>query len=686
MSEGPAQERENVAVGEPTGSLATALAHAGRLLQKDPSLAEAQAREILKIVPGQPEALLLLASALRRLGQMVSARSILEPLAKSQTHAAGVQLELGLVLADLGETGEAIAALARAVQLDPKLASGWRALGDQWTLLGDTPAADLAYARSIQASVSDPQLLEAAAALCEGRLAIAERLLRAFLRVHPTDVAAIRMLAETGTRLGHYEDAEHLLERCLELAPSFAPARHNYAVVLYRQNKTAEALKQIDKLLEADARNPGYRALKAAALGQVGEYERAVFYYESLLKDFPQHPRAWMSYGHTLKTLGRTKDGIAAYRKSIELLPNLGESYWSLANLKTFRFAVADVAAMQAQLQRSDLSVEDRLHLNFALGKALEDSGDYAESFASYAKANALRREQLGYEGEEISSLVRQAKTLFTAPFFAARAGFGCKAPDPIFIVGLPRSGSTLLEQILSSHSMVEGTMELPDIIAIARRLGGRKKRDDASAYPAVLETLGRDDCRALGEEYLDRTRIHRKKARPFFIDKMPNNFLHLGLIHLIVPNAKIIDARRHPLACCLSNFKQHFARGQGFAYSLSDLGRYYANYVEMTAHFDSVLPGRIHRVFYERMVEDPEGEIRALLAHCGLPFEPQCLRFHETERPVRTASSEQVRLPIFSEGIDSWRHFEPFLDELKVALGPVLSSYPAVPEIPHSQ
>ncbi|HEY8696079.1 MAG TPA: sulfotransferase [Rhizomicrobium sp.] len=685
MSESPARERETAAGGEPKGSLATALAHAARLLETDPALAEAQAREILNVVPGQPEALLLLATALGRQGQMVAARSILGPLAKSQTNAAAVQLELGLVLADLGETTQAIAALARAVQLDPKLASGWRALGDQWTLLGDAAAADQAYARSIQASVSDPQLLEAAAALCEGRLAIAERLLRDALNRHPTDVAAIRMLAETGTRLGRYEDAEHLLERCLELAPSFAPARHNYAVVLYRQNKTAEALKQIDKLLETDARNPGYRALKAAALGQVGEYRRAVVYYESLLKDFPQHPKAWMSYGHTLKTLGRTKEGIAAYRKSIALLPHLGESYWSLANLKTFRFDAADVAAMQGQLQRSDLSVEDRLHLNFALGKALEDSGDYAESFANYDRANALRREQIGYDGEEISALARQAKAQFTAKFFAERAGFGCKAPDPIFIVGLPRSGSTLLEQILSSHSMVEGTMELPDIIAIAKRLGGRKKRDDASAYPAVLETLGRDDCRALGEEYLDRTRVHRKKALPFFIDKMPNNFLHLGLIHLILPNARIIDARRHPLACCLSNFKQHFARGQGFAYSLSDLGRYYANYVEMMAHFDAVLPGRIHRVFYERMVDDPESEIGALLAHCGLPFEPQCLRFHETERPVRTASSEQVRLPIFSDGLENWRPFEPWLGDLKAALGPLLSSYPAVPETTHS-
>jgi tetratricopeptide (TPR) repeat protein len=505
-------------------------------------------------------------------------------------------------------------------------------------------------------------LLQAADALCNGRLAVAERLLRDFLKSHPTDVSAIRMLAETGPRLGRYEDAENLLARGLELAPSFVPARHNYAIVLYRQNKAEAALAEVDRLLERDARNPGYRALKAAALGQIGEYHKAIAVYESLLKEFPQHPKAWMSYGHTLKTVGRTADGIAAYRRSIALLPGLGESYWSLANLKTFRFGEADIAAMRAQLAR-------------------DDRGDFAEAFAHYDLANGLRRQSLGYDGEEFAALVSQSKALFTAAFLRARADAGSPAPDPIFIVGLPRAGSTLLEQILASHSLVEGTMELPDIIAIARRLGGRKARGEASNYPAVLATLPLDELRALGEEYLARTRVHRKAGRPYFIDKMPNNFLHTGLIHLILPNAKIVDARRHPMACCFSNYKQHFARGQGFTYSLAELGRHYARYVELMAHFDSVLPGRIHRVLYERMVEDPEAEVRRLLDYCGLPFEEQCLRFYETERAVRTASSEQVRLPIFSDGLDTWRNFEPWLGELTSALGPALEAYPAVPE-----
>jgi tetratricopeptide (TPR) repeat protein len=387
-----------------------------------------------------------------------------------------------------------------------------------------------------------------------------------------------------------------------------------------------------------------------------------------------------MSYGHTLKTLGKAAEGIDAYRKAIAMLPSLGEAYWSLANLKTFRFTPEDIAAMRTQLARGDLESEDRFHLQFAFAKALEDAGDYADAFAYYEQASALRREALPYDADANTANMRRMKAVFAPDFLAARQGTGSAAPDPIFIVGLPRSGSTLLEQILASHSLVEGTMELPDIVSMTRRLGGLRKRGDASSYPEMLGSLPLEEFKALGEEYLARTRLHRKLGRPFFIDKMPNNFVHAGFIHLILPNAKIVDARRHPLGCCLSGFKQHFARGQPFTYSQDDIGRYYADYVQMMAHYDAAMPDRVHRVFYEDIVADLEGQVRKLLHYCGLPFEPGCLRFYENDRAVRTASSEQVRQPIFADAVEHWQNFEAWLGPLKAALGPVLVDYPAVP------
>jgi tetratricopeptide (TPR) repeat protein len=666
------------------GGLAIALAHAARMLAARPDLAEQQAHEILKVAPGHPEALWLLAAARRGQGDGAGALAILQPLAASQPRAAAVHFELGLALGGLGRVKPAMAATERAVRLDPARTQAWRDLGDELTLAGETAAADAAYARHIQASVRDPKLLEAAAALCDGRLAVAEGLLRPHVKAHPTDVAAIRMLAEVGARLGRYEDSANLLARALELAPGFDAARHNHAIVLQRQLKAVEALAELSILLAREPRNPNYRILKAAALGQIGEYVGAIDEYAGVLKDYPNQPKGWMSYGHALKTVGRQAEAIAAYRKSIAMQPGLGEAYWSLANLKTVRFDAADVAAMRDQLNaepdESALSDEDRFHLHFALGKALEDAADYAGAFDHYAAGNALRRKSVVYDADETSQQLRRSKALFTPAFFAERAGQGAQDADPIFVVGLPRAGSTLIEQILSSHSMVEGTMELPDIGAMVRRLGGKTRRDDVSAYPDVLTSLDAGALRGLGEEFLERTRIQRKQGRPFFIDKMPNNFAHVGLIHLILPNAKIIDARRYPLGCCFSGFKQHFARGQTFTYDLTDIGRYYADYVALMAHFDAVLPGRVHRVIYEAMVADPESQVRSLLDYCGLPFEAGCLAFHENDRAVRTASSEQVRRPIFTDGVDHWRHFEPWLGPLKSALGAVLDAYPATP------
>ncbi|MHB8721220.1 MAG: tetratricopeptide repeat-containing sulfotransferase family protein [Steroidobacteraceae bacterium] len=665
---------------EPTGSLETALAHTRRLLDSDPAMAAQQADEILKVAPGHPPATLLLATARRRTGDTPGALALLNALAATQPNWAAAHLERGMALTDAGQSQGALVALRRAVELNPLLPDAWRAIGDQLILSGDAEGADAAYAQHIKASTRDPRLLSAAAALVDGRIAQAEGALRAHLKQNPTDVAALRMLAEVAARLGRNSDSEVLLERCLELAPSFHPARHQYAIVLQRQNKAAAALRQLDMLEKIDPRNPSYRNLKAVVLVKIGEYQESIEIYAEVLATHPEHSKLWLMYGHALSTAGREQDGVAAYRKSHQLEPHFGEAYWSLANLKTFRFSAEEKQAMLTQLARGDLSEENRLHFHFAMGKALEDDADYAASFRHYASGNELRRSRLDYAAEEMSAFVRQSMELFSAGFFAARAGYGTPDPAPIFIVGLPRSGSTLIEQILASHSSVEGTMELPDLLAIAGALAGKRKRSEEAIYPQVLATLSAETCRSLGEGYIRDTRIQRKTAKPWFIDKMPNNFLHIGLIRLVLPNAKIIDARRHPMACCFSTFKQHFAEGHRYSYSLEDLGRYYREYVLLMEHFDRAIPGAVHRVIHERLVEDTETEVRRLLSYCGLPFEAACLRFYENRRPVRTPSARQVRRPINREGLEQWRHYEHWLRPLERALGDVLEAYPGAP------
>ncbi len=534
--------------------------------------------------------------------------------------------------------------------------------------------------RQFQDSVDNPRLRQAAVAMNRNDIPQAERLLKAYLHDAPTDVPAIRMLAEVAMRIGREEDAKNLLERALELAPEFMPARYQLAVLLHRRNEPAAALAQAERLLVADPRNPGYRNLAAVILSRVGQYERSSRLYAGLVKENPSNSKIWLSYGHVLKTEGRQDESVAAYRRAILAEPGFGEPYWSLANLKTFRFGDADLAAMRFAIENPSVGDADRVNLHFALGKALEDAGDDAGAFEHYTKGNALHRAANTYDPGQNTARARHLERLFTHEFFAARAGYGCPDPGPIFIVGMPRSGSTLLEQILSSHSAVEGTTELPEMITMARELRALGDSDDLGSYADVLAKMGPEALRDLGQLYLERTRVHRKTNRPHFIDKMPNNFVYVPLIQLALPNAKIIDARRHPMACCFSNFKQHYARGQRFSYGLADMGRYYRDYVDLMAHFDAVLPGRVFRVFYERMVQDTEAEVRAVLRYCGLPFEPECLRFFENERPVRTASSEQVRQPIYRDGMDQWRRFEPWLDPLKEALGPALAAYPEVP------
>jgi tetratricopeptide (TPR) repeat protein len=578
--------------------------------------------------------------------------------------------------------GTSVETAREAVRTAPRSADAWRRLGVALREAGEEEEeAEEAELAAISASVEEPRLRAAALALVDNALPVAEPLLRAHLREKPTDVAAIRMMAELAGRLGRLADSETLLRRALDLAPAFAPARANLATILHRQNRTVEALAELDLLLERGEDNPGQQNLRAAVLGRLGSYEEALALYASVLEKLPNQPKIWMSYGHALKTVGRQQEGVAAYRRALELSPTLGETWWSLANLKTVPFADADVAAMEQALASDGLSRDDRLHLHFALGKALEERRDFAAAFAHYDEGNRIRHATMGYEADEVTAFVRRSKALFTPAFFAGREGFGSPAADPIFILGMPRAGSTLVEQILASHSMVEGTMELPDLPAIARRFGAMREARGDALYPDGIASLSAGQCAALGQEYVERTRIQRKSGRPYFIDKLPNNWVHLGFIHLILPNAKIVDARRHPLDCCLSNFRQHYARGQGFSYALDDMGRYYADYVELAAHFDQVLPGSIHRVIHERLIEDPGGEIEALLDYLGLTFEPACLAFHETKRAVRTASSEQVRRPINREGVGQWRNYEQWLGPLKAALGPVLDAYPDAPD-----
>jgi tetratricopeptide (TPR) repeat protein len=640
-----------------------ALAHAQRLLPGSPQAAAAQASEVLKVIPTHPGARLILASAQGLLGQGTAAVATLAALAREQPRSAVVHFELGIALANTGDGPHAATALRKAAALKPSWAEAWRKLADCLELLGDEEGGDAARAHFLRAANNDPALANAAACLVANDLPQAEAALRAHLEGHPTDVAALRMLAEVAGRLRRYGDAQRILERCLELAPGFDAARHSYAIALLRQAKAAAALPEVERLLGREPANPTYLTLHAAVLASLGDYVRSIAVLEAVLRVNARQPRIWMSYGQALKTAGRSADSAAAYRQAIALEPTLGEAYWSLANLDTFRFTGEDIDTMRTRLGRLDLSPSDRLHFAFALGKALEDDQQYEPAFRHYSAGNAQRLELRAYHAEVTTGFVRRAKALYTSEFFARHRGSGCTASAPIFILGMPRAGATLIEQILASHSQVEGTMELPEIPAIARELAGKPGQAHGGTYPEVLSELAPATLRQLGERFLSAIRVQRRTSAPIFVDRMPNNWLHLGLIHLILPNAPIIDARRHPMACCFANFKHHFARGQRFSYSLPDLAAYYRDYVDLMAHFDRVLPGRVHRVIYERLADDPDSEVRRLLAYCGLEFEPDC--------------AGQVRQPLGREGLDHWQHFARWLGPLEAALGPVLTHYP---------
>jgi tetratricopeptide (TPR) repeat protein len=661
----------------PSASVDLELMRASSLLDSDPSAAARRASGILAGSPGHPEANLLLAAACRRLGAPAAAAAALESLPDAQRDTPFIQLEIGRAYVAGGRDVEALAAFRRALALDEGLADGWRELAGMLFAAGETRAGDSAYARYSKLAPDPPELSDATVALANDRLDAAEVMLRQRLSHAEEDVAALRMLADIATRREDHAEAERRLTQCLEFAPGFAAARFDLANLLFAQHRHSEVLPLVERLLAAEPRNIDYLSLKAQALRLMGRNDEAIALMEAAVADHPDEDSAWLLYGHLLREVGQQPRAIDMYRRALELRPESGRAYSSLANLKTFRFGGEDLETMQGLLAHGTLTSTDRTHLEFALGKGLEDQGDFETSFEHYARGNARHRATIVYDPNATTAITQRSMAVFDARFFAERFGWGSGRPDPIFIVGLPRSGSTLVEQILASHSQVEGTRELADIPAIARELITRPNPTGGQAYPQPVAALERQEIESLAVRYLSQTEMHRPEGRPRFVDKMLSNFVHIGLIQLMFPESAIIDIRRHPLACGFSCYKQQFARGLGFTYDLSELGRYYRDYALLMRHFDAVLPARVHRVHYERLVADPETEIRRLLEHCRLPFEAGCLRFYENPRVVQTISSEQVRRPMYSEGVDQWRHYEPWLGPLKEALGDKADRYP---------
>jgi tetratricopeptide (TPR) repeat protein len=620
-------------------------------------------------VPENRDVLYLVAVSERYLGRIADALRTLVRFEQVHPDFGRLYQERGHCYRAVGETEAAIESYQQAVSRNPALSASWTALRDLLKAIGRHQESDAAAAQVVSLSRLPPAVVSATHLLAEGETYHAEAVIRQFLQTQPNHIEGMRLLAHIGTKLDVLDDAEFLLESALGFDPQNRAVRFDYANVLLARHKHTQALEQARALLQLEPGNRAYRTIEANAAVGLGDHDTALRTYRELLDGAPQSADLHLSIAHALKTLGRQSEAIDAYRAAADARPTFGDAYWSLANLKTYRFTDDEIARMRAQESAAGLRTVDRFHLCFALGKAFEDRRDYAESFAFYERGNALKKAESRYQPDVLERACQLTAEVCTREFFDKRHGWGCQALDPIFIVGLPRAGSTLLEQILASHSKVEGTMELADIPRLVHRLNGRQEQGAPSRYPQVLTEISAEDFRRFGEKYLADAQVFRT-GKPFFIDKMPNNFRHVGLIHLILPNAKIIDARREPMACCFSNFKQLFASGQEFTYSLEDIARYYRMYVRLMDHWDAVLPGKVLRVQHESIVDDLEGNVRRILDYCGLEFEPACLEFHKTERSVRTASSEQVRRPINREGIDQYRNFDPWLGPLRAALG----------------
>ncbi len=662
----------------------------GRMEQGHFAEALDAAAQILGKHPRNRDALYMVAVCQRYLQRIPDALATLERLEQTHPGFSRLYQERGHCYVMQRDATHALAAFVRAVNLNPALPASWQKIEALSRMTGQADNARMAAEHVAALSKLPPEIVVATGLFSDGDLVLAEGIVRQFLLKNGNHVEGMRLLARIGLELDVLDDGELLLEAVVQLAPDYHAARFDYVSALLKRHKHAAAQQQIKLLLAVDPANRNYRMAEAGILVGLGDHDRALAIYEALLNEMlgqapAEHVDAGVrrmqvreeamlriSIAHSLKTLGRRNEAIEAYRAAAAVRPDFGDAYWSLANLKTYEFDPAQIEAMQSAESAEGTGLADRYHLCFALGKSFEDRGRYEESFGYYERGNALKKAESGYRVGVIERNTRDQLRVCTPDLFARFSGSGNPAPDPIFIVGLPRSGSTLLEQILASHSMVEGTAELADIQRVVLELSGREMTDEESRYPAVLPDLTPADLTRFGDQYMADTRAYRTD-KPYFIDKMPNNFRHVGLIHLMLPNAKIIDARREPMACCFSNFKQLFASGQEFTYSLEDIARYYRTYVELMAHWDAVLPGRVLRVQHEDVVEDLEGNVRRILDYCGLPFEQACLEFHKTERSVRTASSEQVRRPIFREGLDQWKHFEPWLGPLKAALGDAL-------------
>ncbi len=664
-----------------------ALAEAAGWLESAPAKALDRAEAILRQMRGFPPAELVACQALRRMGRLKPALQRLATLARNQPRVPVVLWELAQVASEAGESKQAIAALEALTALQPAVAGGWFLLAGHLRKAGRTQDAWRADLSGVHASSRDPELLKAAVAMNEGKLDEAATLLDARLARTPEDAPALRLRGEIHWRCGDLTEALGLVEQALAIAPGFDLARDFLVRLLLQMNRLPEALAQVEQLQGSPAAHPGFDLLKASVLVRLGDQAGARVLYEKLLKLKPDQPQVWQNLGHVLKTQGAQAEAVNAYRQAVTHQPAMGEAWWSMANLKTVKLGPDDIAVMEAALADvagDETRKEDTFHLHFSLGKAYEDAKDYAASFRHYDAGNRLRRTMVLHDPDGLAAEARATAQCFSAPFIASRGEGGCMAPDPIFVVGLPRSGSTLVEQILASHSQIEGTMELPDMMMIAARLQARVSSAEEEAefpdFATMIASLTPADRTRLGEEYLERTRVHRHTDRPLFIDKMPNNWQHTGLIRLILPKAKIIDARRHPLSCCFSGWKQHFARGQTFTYDLAEIGRYYRDYVALMAAYDAAESGAVHRVIYEEMVADTEGQVRRLLDYLGLDFEPSCLEFYKNERAVRTASSEQVRRPIYKDALDQYTHYDAWLGPLRNALGPVVEAYPAPP------
>lgn len=627
---------------------------------------------ILETDPENRDALYMAAATARYLEAYDAAFDYLDRLKRIVPDFGRAFQEEGHLRRKTGDMQGAITAFQRATRYNPALTASWQALVDLFKSISRPEEAAQAHAQAERLKSLPRELLAVTNFIHEGRVLHAEKIIRAFLLKHPKNVEGMRLLADIGSRLGVHEDADVLLEAAIGLAPDNQQLRIDHIQVLRKRQKYEAALAQAEILLKTDPGNPVFKSLHAIESMQAGHYDDALATFDDILNVMPDDLATLTSRGHALKTAGRTGDAITSYRRAVEINPLHGDAWYALANLKTYSFTSEELQAMRAAMADPNLHFMGRVHIAFALGKALEDAGRYDDAFANYAEGNALKKRQIRYTTEQMREEFDGQKRHCTAELFESRQGTGHADPAPIFILGLPRAGSTLIEQILASHSQVDGTLELPNILSLAHRLRGRKQVTDRERYPRVLHDLPAEELEALGRDYIDNTAIHRRGA-PFFTDKMPNNFRHIGLIHMILPNAKIIDARREPMACCFSGFKQLFAEGQEFSYSLDDIGNYYRGYVDLMAHWDDVLPGKVLRVQHGDVVADLEGEVRRILDHCGLAFEQACVDFHKTERAVRTASSEQVRQPINTSGLEQWRHFEAHLGPLKAALGPEL-------------